>query len=145
MLQKDVSMNRDQIEGGIRNIRGRGRSALGAVTGRARPQVEGAYEQVAGVAQSAYGRVQNRAERLERDGRDFAEDAARRGRSLRDDVSHRGRALRDETVERGRYYGREVTERGRAVYERAEDNKGATLAIVAAAAFGFGWLISRRR
>lgn len=138
-------MNRDQIEGGIRNIRGRGRSALGAVTGRARPQVEGAYEQVAGVAQSTYGRVHERAERLRRDGQDFAGDAAERGRRFRDDATERGRALRDDVFERGRRYGREVNDRGLAVYARAEENKGATLALIAAAAFGLGWALSRRR
>ena len=76
-------MNRDQIEGGIRNIRGRGRTALGALGGNARPQVAGAYEQVAGVAQSAYGRARDRAEHLQRDGRDFAAAARERGRALR--------------------------------------------------------------
>ncbi|SFK51064.1 CsbD family protein [Methylorubrum salsuginis] len=127
-------MNRDQIEGGIRNIRGRGRSALGAVTGRARPQVEGAYEQVAGVAQSTYGRIHAQAEGLHRDGRHFADEAVSRGRSLR-----------DEATDRSRHYRSEARRQGRALIARAEDNRGTTLALVAAAAFGLGWLVSRGR
>lgn len=127
-------MNRDQIEGGIRNIKGRGRSALGAVTGRARPQVEGAYEQVAGVAQSTYGRIHAQAEGLHRDGRHFADEAVSRGRSLR-----------DEATDRSRHYRSEARRQGRALIARAEDNRGTTLALVAAAAFGLGWLVSRGR
>lgn len=127
-------MNRDQIEGGVRNLRGRGRSALGAVTGRARPQLEGAYEQIAGVAQSAYGRAQERADRLSRDGHDLA-----------DEVSERGRFYRDEAAGRARHYRGVAGRRGRALVARAEDNKGTTLALVAAVAFGVGWLLSQRR
>jgi uncharacterized protein YjbJ (UPF0337 family) len=33
--------NRDQIEGGLRHLKGRGQTAYGAVAGRARPQAEG--------------------------------------------------------------------------------------------------------
>lgn len=127
-------MNRDQIEGGVRNLRGRGRTALGAVTGRARPQVEGAYEQIAGVAQSAYGRAQERADRLSRDGHDLA-----------DEITERSRLYRDEVVERARHYQGAVGQRGRALVARAEDNKATTLALVAAVAFGVGWLLSQRR
>ncbi|WP_232631696.1 CsbD family protein [Methylobacterium sp. Leaf118] len=138
-------MNRDQIEGNIRNLKGRGRTALGAVTGRARPQVEGAYEQVAGVAQSTYGRIHAEAEGLHRDGRHFAEEARGRARSLRDDTVERSRALRDEASSRGDRYRREAGRQGRALVARAEDNRGTTLALVAAAAFGLGWLVSRGR
>ncbi len=138
-------MNRDQIEGGIRNIKGRGRSALGAVTGRARPQVEGAYEQVAGVAQSTYGRIHAQAEGLHRDGRHFADEAVSRGRSLRDEAYQRGRSLHDEATDRSRHYRSEARRQGRALIARAEDNRGTTLALVAAAAFGLGWLVSRGR
>ena len=49
-------MNRDQIEGGLRHLKGRGQTAFGAVAGRARPQAEGAVNQVLGGAQYAYGR-----------------------------------------------------------------------------------------
>jgi uncharacterized protein YjbJ (UPF0337 family) len=138
-------MNRDQIEGGFRNLKGRGRTALGAVTGRARPQVEGAYEQVAGVAQSAYGRIHAEAEGLHRDGRHFADEATSRGRALRDEAYERGRSLRDEATHRGRHYRDEASRQGRALVARAEDNRGTTLALVAAAAFGLGWLVSRGR
>lgn len=138
-------MNRDQIEGGFRNIRGRGRTALGALGGKPGPQVEGAYEQVAGIAQSTYGRARERAEDLQRDGREFVEDAREHGRAFRDDATERGRAFRDEAVERGQHYRREVNRRGRAVVARADENRVATLALVALGAFGLGWLISRSR
>ena len=138
-------MNRDQIEGGFRNLKGRGRTALGAVAGHARPQVEGAYEQVAGVAQAAYGRTRERAEDLYEDGRHFADEAAERGRALRDDTVERGRALRDEANARGRHAQHEARRHGRALAARADDNRGKTLALVAVAAFGLGWLVSRGR
>ena len=138
-------MNRDEIEGGLRNLRGRGRTALGAVGGRARPQLDGAYEQVAGLAQSSYGRAQARADRLRRDGHDLAEEAVERGRGFRAEAFERGRALRDEANGHVRHYRGAVGQRGRALVARAEDNKGTTLALVAVAAFGLGWLLSQRR
>ncbi len=116
-------MNRDHIEGSLRNLKGRGRTVFGAVAGRARPQVEGAYEQVAGVAQAAYGRTRERAEDIYEDGYRIADQAVSRGRHLRDEADRRGRALALQ----------------------AEENRGTTLALVAAAAFGLGWLLSRRR
>ncbi|MFF8801672.1 MULTISPECIES: CsbD family protein [unclassified Methylobacterium] len=126
-------MNRDRIEGNIRNLKGRGRTVLGAVSGRARPQVEGAYEQIAGVAQSRYGRTRERAEEIYEEGYRFADEAASRGRQLRDEAQTRGRHYRDE-----------AHRRGRALAIRADENRGTTLALVAAAAFGLGWLVSRR-
>lgn len=126
-------MNKDRIEGSFRNLKGRGRSALGAVSGRARPQVEGAYEQIAGVAQSAYGRSRERAEEIYEQGYRFADEAASRGRELRDEAGTRGRRYRDE-----------ARRRGQELALRADENRGATLALVAAAAFGLGWLVSRR-
>jgi len=127
-------MNRDQIEGGIRNIRGRGRSAIGAVTGRVRPQAEGAFDQAAGAVQYAYGRA-----------RDAADDLHRDGSHLVDEARHRGRAIADDLQERGRTYQGEAVRRGQAVVSRADENKGTTLLLVAAAAFGAGWLLRRVR
>lgn len=127
-------MNRDKFEGGIRNLRGRGKTALGAVTGRPRQQVEGAFDQAAGAAQHAYGRARETAHELRRDGRHLADEA-----------SERGRAIAGDLQDRGRQYGNEAVRRGRAVAERADDNKGATLLLVAAAAFGLGWLLRRTR
>ncbi|HEV2541476.1 MAG TPA: CsbD family protein [Methylobacterium sp.] len=137
-------MNRDQFEGGLRNLKGRGRTALGAVAGRARPQVEGAYEQVAGVAQAAYGRTRDRAEDLYEDGYRLADEAVSRGRHLRDETLERGRQLHEEARGRGRHLRHEARQRGRELAMRADANRGTTLALVAAAAFGLGWLLSRR-
>ena len=46
---------------------------------------------------------------------------------------------------RGRHLRDEADRRGRALALQAEENRGTTLALVAAAAFGLGWLLSRRR
>ncbi|MGU3360464.1 CsbD family protein [Methylobacterium sp. M6A4_1b] len=127
-------MNRDQIEGGIRNIRGRGRSALGAVTGRVRPQAEGAYDQAAGAVQYAYGRARGTADDLHRD-----------GAHLVDEARHRSRAIAGDFQKRGRIYQNEAVRRGRTVARRADENKAATLILVAAAAFSTGWLLRRTR
>ncbi|MGU3536498.1 CsbD family protein [Methylobacterium sp. A54F] len=125
-------MNRDRIEGGIRNLRGRAKTAVGAVAGRPMPQVEGAIDQAAGAAQYGYGRARETARAWRRDGEDFIETASERGHAIADDLGERGRHYRD----RARHHGR-------AVAVRAEENKAATLALVAVAAFAFGWL-SRR-
>jgi uncharacterized protein YjbJ (UPF0337 family) len=142
---RNFIMNRDQIEGGLRNLKGRGRTALGAVAGRARPQVEGAYEQVAGVAQSAYGRTRDRAEDIYEDGYRLADEAVSRGRHLRDEAVGRGRHLHDEARTRGRHFRDEASRRGRAPVLVRPDGEGTTLALVAATAFGLGLLVSRRR
>ena len=127
-------MNRDRIEGGIRHIRGRAKAAVGAVTGHPMSQVDGAIDQVAGAAQYAYGQA-----------RDTARDLRRDGEHMTYEARDRGRALADETRERGQRYRDEAVHRGRAVVRRAEDNKTATLLLVAAAAFSFGWLARRTR
>lgn len=152
-------MNRDHFEGGVRNLQGRGKSAIGAVTGRARQQVEGAYDQVAGAAQYAYGEARDGAATLRRDGghlvdearervgearervHDLADEARARGREIAD----RGYALADEARHRGRHYRGEAERRGRALAARADENRGVTLALVAAAAFGLGWILRRSR
>ncbi|MBB2962226.1 CsbD family protein [Methylobacterium sp. R2-1] len=120
-------MNSDQIEGSLRNLKGRGRTAFGDVAGRARPRVEGAYEQVAGVAQAAYGRTRDQAEGIYEDGYRLADEAVSRGRHLHDEARTRGRHFRDEAYRRGRELA-----------VRADENRGTTLALVAATAFGLG-------
>lgn len=127
-------MNRDRFEGGIRNFRGRAKTAVGAVGGDAGSQFEGAVDQAAGAAQYAYGRA-----------RETARDWRRDGEHLIDEASQRGRALADEAAKRGRHYRGRAEQHGRHVVQRAEENKGATLALVALAAFGLGWLLSRER
>ncbi len=127
-------MNRDRLEGGVRNLRGRAKTAMGAVGGDAGRQFEGAIDQAAGAAQHAYGRA-----------RETARDWRRDGEDLIDEASERGRALADEAVSRGRHYRGQAEHHGRRVARRAEENKAATLAIVAAAAFGLGWLLRSDR
>ncbi|MDR7035533.1 uncharacterized protein YjbJ (UPF0337 family) [Methylobacterium sp. BE186] len=125
-------MNRDRIEGGIRHLRGRAKTAVGAVAGRPVPQVEGAIDQVAGAAQYAYGEARDTARGLRQDGERLVGEARDRGREIAEDLGERGQRYRDEALHRGR-----------AIARRAEDNKTATLLLVAAAAFSLGWL-SRR-
>lgn len=116
-------MNRDRFEGGIRNLRGRAKTAVGAVGGSPRPQVEGAFDQAAGAAQHAYGRARETARTL----------------------AHDGEHLLDEAASRGRHYRGRAEHHGRHIARRADENRGTTLALVAFAAFGLGWLASRGR
>ena len=60
-------MNRDQIRGASRHLKGRAQTALGGLTGDPARQVRGAVNQVAGGAQYAYGRARDRAEDLAED------------------------------------------------------------------------------
>ena len=145
-------MNRDHIEGGIRNLSGRARTAAGAVLGRPAQQVEGAIDQVAGAAQVAYGRARDTAEDYVRDGRHLAHEArhraheaGERAHELYDEAGRRGRELYEEAGERGRRYRRSAERHGRALAARADDNRLATLAIVGAVAFGLGLLMRRER
>ncbi len=145
-------MNRDHIEGGIRNLRGRAKTAAGAVLGRPSPQVEGAIDQVAGAAQVAYGRARDTAEDYVRDGRHLAhearhraQDARERAHELYEEVEQRGRDLYEQAGERSRHYRRRAERHGRALAARADDNRLATLAIVGAVAFGLGLLMRRDR
>ncbi|GJE59302.1 CsbD family protein [Methylobacterium trifolii] len=145
-------MNRDHIEGGIRNLRGRAKTALGAVGGSPRPQVEGAIDQAAGAAQYAYGRARDTARDLRRDGEHLVDEARERGQALAEDLTERGRhyrgrgqAIAGDVAERGRHYRARAEQHGRAVAQRAEDNKATTLAVVAAVAFGLGWLLRPSR
>jgi len=134
-------MNRDQFEGGLRNLRGRGRTALGAVAGRPRQQIDGAVDQVAGALQHGYGRARETADGLHRDGTQFLDEARSRGRTIAGDVQERAGDLR----QRGRDYRDEAVRRGRDIAARADDNRNTTLLVVAAAAFATGWLMRRTR
>jgi uncharacterized protein YjbJ (UPF0337 family) len=134
-------MNRDQIEGGLRHLRGRGRTAIGAVTGRPRQQIDGAVDQVAGALQHGYGRARETADGLHRDGSQFIDETRSRGRAIAGDVREQAEDLR----RRGRDYRDEAVRRGRTIAARADDNQGTTLLMVAAAAFATGWLMRRTR
>ena len=138
-------MNRDRIEGGFRNLRGRGKTALGALAGRPRPQIEGAIDQAAGALRHEYGRAREHSEALYRDGEHLYRETRERGEALIGEARERGRHIRHEAGKRGRHYRHEAEARGRALVQRADDNRGTTLLFVAAAAFGLGLIVRGRR
>lgn len=119
-------MNRDQIRGASRHLKGRAQTALGGLTGDPARQVRGAVNQVAGGAQYAYGRARDRAEGL-------ADNLIEDGRHL----GREGRDLAYTARRRGTAYGH------RAV-RYADANRTNTLMGLAALAFAAGWLARRR-
>jgi uncharacterized protein YjbJ (UPF0337 family) len=50
-------MNRDEIKGKVRSLKGRAKEAWGSVTGHKRTQAEGLGERIGGAAQEGIGRV----------------------------------------------------------------------------------------
>lgn len=54
-------MDPDRVEGTVRNVMGRGESALGEAVGSPRLQGQGAADRVTGAAQDAYGRAKDSA------------------------------------------------------------------------------------
>ena len=50
-------MNRDEIKGKARNLRGRIKEALGSLTGSKRTQAEGMADRASGAAQEGVGKV----------------------------------------------------------------------------------------
>ena len=138
-------MNSDRLEGGIRHLRGRVKTATGALRGAPGRQVEGAIDQAAGAAQYAYGRARETAHDLRRDGEHLYEEGRDRARAFADEARSRGEALADEAYERGRHVRSRAVHHGRSLARRADDNRGTTLALVAAVAFGIGWLARPNR
>lgn len=129
-------MNRDHLEGGLRHLRGRAKTAGGAVRGNPRSQLDGAYEQAAGAARYAYGEARD----VVRDLRHGGEHLVAEGRTRFREAGARGRELADEAVERGQHYRDRAVHHGRHLAARADENRGTTLALVAAVAFAVGWL-----
>ncbi|WP_342106813.1 CsbD family protein [Methylobacterium sp. SI9] len=122
-------MNRDQIRGASRHIKGRAQTALGGLTGDPARQVRGAVNQVTGGAQYAYGRARDRAEDLVEDGRHLAHEARERADHLIDD----GRHYADEARRR-------VSSHGRRAIRYADTNRTTTLLAFVGVAFALGWL-----
>jgi uncharacterized protein YjbJ (UPF0337 family) len=122
-------MNRDQIRGASRHLKGRAQTTLGGLTGDPARQVRGAVNQVAGGAQYAYGRARDRAEDLAEDGRHLAHEARERA---------------DHLIEDGRHYAQEARRRatthGRSAVRYADANRSTTLLALAGIAFVLGWL-----
>lgn len=131
-------MNRDQIRGASRHLKGRAQTAIGGITGDPARQVRGAVNQVAGGAQYAYGRARDRAEDLAEDGRHLAEFARTRADRLIDDGRQRARETARDLSRRGEIYGR----RAMGTIGRNRTN---TLLGLGALAFAAGWLARRTR
>lgn len=131
-------MNRDQIRGASRHLKGRAQTALGGITGDPARQVRGAVNQVAGGAQYAYGRARDRAEDLAEDGRHLAEVARARADHLIDDGRQRARDTARDLRRRGETYGRRAV----STIGRHRTN---TLLGLGALAFAAGWLARHTR
>ncbi|MGU3665755.1 CsbD family protein [Methylobacterium sp. A49B] len=127
-------MNRDQIRGASRHLKGRAQTALGGLTGDPARQVRGAVNQVAGGAQYAYGRARGRAETFADDGRHLAHEARTRADHLIDDGRHLVRGV-----------GRRGADYGRRAMRSVDGNRTRSLMGLAALAFATGWLVRRTR
>jgi uncharacterized protein YjbJ (UPF0337 family) len=134
MITQEFRMNRDQIRGASRHLKGRAQTALGGLAGDPARQMRGAVNQVAGGAQYAYGRARSRLEDVADDGRALAHEARTRADHLIDD----GRHLVRDVGRRGADYGR------RAV-RSVDANRARSLMGLAALAFATGWLARRAR
>ena len=145
-------MNRDEVQGATRHLKGRAQTALGGVTGDPARQVRGAVNQVAGGAQYAYGRARDRAEDLIEDGRDLADEVRDRAGTLVADGRHYVDEARDRAgtlMAEGRDVARQAQTRGtrygRQAVRYADDNRTSALLGLAAVAFAVGWLSRPRR
>ena len=98
-----------------------------------------------GAIQAGYGRARDTADDLRRDGERAYVETRDRGRAIADEAVERGVHYRDSAVKRGRHYRDEAVHQGRALAHRADENRTATLLIVAAAAFGLGLVMRRGR
>lgn len=127
-------MNRDQIRGASRHLKGRAQTALGGLTGDPARQVRGAVNQVAGGAQYAYGRARDRAEDLIDDGRHLAHEARERA----DDLIEDGRHYAEEARRRARTHGRQAI-------RYADSHRTTTLLAFVGVAFALGWLARSSR
>ncbi|MEL6063446.1 MULTISPECIES: CsbD family protein [unclassified Methylobacterium] len=127
-------MNRDQIRGASRHLKGRAQTAFGGLGGDPVRQVRGAVNQVAGGAQYAYGRA-----------RDRAEDLAEEGHHL----AHEARERADHLIDEGRHYAdearRRVTTHGQRAIRYADANRTTTLLAFVGVAFALGWIARSAR
>lgn len=127
-------MNRDQIRGASRHLKGRAQTAIGGLAGDPARQVRGAVNQVAGGAQYAYGRARDRAEDLIDDGRHLAHEARERA---------------DDLIEDGRHYAQEASRRarthGQQAIRYADSHRTTTLLAFVGVAFALGWLARSSR
>jgi uncharacterized protein YjbJ (UPF0337 family) len=127
-------MNRDQIRGASRHLKGRAQTAIGGLAGDPARQVRGAVNQVAGGAQYAYGRARDRAEDLIDDGRHLAHEARERA----DDLIEDGRHYAEEARRRARTHGQQAI-------RYADSHRTSTLLAFVGVAFALGWLARSSR
>ncbi len=127
-------MNRDQIRGASRHLKGRAQTAVGALAGDPARQVRGAVNQVVGGAQYGYGRARDRAEDLIDDGRHLAHEARERADHLIEDGRHSAEEAR-----------RRATTHGRRALRYAGANRTTTLLTLVGVAFALGWLARSSR
>ncbi|MCJ2064713.1 CsbD family protein [Methylobacterium sp. J-088] len=127
-------MNRDQIRGASRHLKGRAQTAIGGLAGDPARQVRGAVNQVAGGAQYAYGRARDQAEDFAEDGRHLAHEVRERADSLIDDGRHYAEAARHR-----------VTTHGRRAVRYADANRTTTLLAFVGVAVALGWLARSSR
>lgn len=113
-------MNKDEIQGGIRNIVGRGESAVGGATGSTEWKANGLIDQVAGGVQHLYGRARGQVA----DAIDAAPDM----------IGEAGDRVRAAAVR-----GRDVT------VDAVEDNPVLWAAAAALGAYALAWYIHGRR
>lgn len=80
-------MDRDRVEGSVRNVAGKAGNAVGRAAGDTRTQAEGLYEQAAGAVQNTYGRAKDAARDIAEGAPDYVDRALETGERYYQDSS----------------------------------------------------------
>ncbi|WP_445191846.1 CsbD family protein [Sphingomonas sp. Tas61C01] len=113
-------MNQDEIEGGVRYVKGKIEKNVGDVASSASWQADGIVNQVAGGAQNLYGRAKDHVEDLIDDAPGMLQEAGDRARH----VASRGRDVANEQM---------------------KQNPWALAAVVGVVGYAISWLIHGKR
>ena len=113
-------MNGDELEGGVRYVKGKMEKGVGDVASDTRWQADGIVDQVAGGAQNLYGRAKERVRDAIDDAPDVLHDAGDKVR----DVAQQGRAVANDQM---------------------RSNPWALAAAVGVVGYGLSWLIHGKR
>ena len=113
-------MNQDEVEGGVRYVKGKIERNVGDVASSTSWQADGIVDQVAGGAQNLYGRAKDHVEDLIDDAPTMLHEAGERARH----VARRSRDMADE---------------------RMKQNPWALAAVVGVVGYAVSWLIHGRR